>query len=489
MTDREQAKPSLDNGNFLFRFRSAKALLDDDDNGGFQELEKQAIYFAKPEQLNDPMEGLSDAFWDGDDVLWENFFKHYALALISYALKWLLHEPDEIQKAKVDAWLTAEDLPTDMFRSLYREFCSDLSSVIEARELAQILGRRTLPLRRERLINLLFLVHQAAVPSLFLILKKHRLVDFELPPEAADTKPVKTTLECWEEIASAPSKIDMPVEEQLEVLSSITNRVSHQLDLGVLTRIGSIDEGHKLLALMSRFPEMYVDAFSRDLHFNPWRVACFSRRCTNASMWGTYGSEHRGAALIFRTEQREGEHYFRIKGMAGTADSGADLKVHNVEYGKRPPPLDSFNVIGRLPLHKLKTTWMVTEDGRASTRLSEMTDDLDAWRTRYWNHAFKRVSWKHFDWEHEEERRLVASSVLADDPAPEALTYDFSQLEGLVFGMRMSSEDKLRTASIVEKKCRATGRTDFRFFQAYYSPSKGEMDIAELGLLKFDIGK
>lgn len=102
--DRAEAKPSLDNGNFIFRFRSAKALLDDDDdNGGFQELENQTIYFAKPEQLNDPMEGLSDAFWDGDDVLWENFFKHYALALISYALKWLLHEPDEIQKAKVDA--------------------------------------------------------------------------------------------------------------------------------------------------------------------------------------------------------------------------------------------------------------------------------------------------------------------------------------------------------------------------------------------------
>lgn len=172
--DREQAKPSLDNGNFLFRFRSAKALLDDDDNGGFQELEKQAIYFAKPEQLNDPMEGLSDAFWDGDDVLWENFFKHYALALISYALKWLVHEPDEIQKAKVDAWLTEEDLPTDMFRNLYREFCSGLSSAIEARELAQILGRRALPLRRERLVNLLFLVHQATVPSLFRILKKHR---------------------------------------------------------------------------------------------------------------------------------------------------------------------------------------------------------------------------------------------------------------------------------------------------------------------------
>lgn len=488
--DRKRTKPSLSNGNFLFRFRSAKALLDDDDeNGGFQELEKQAIYFARPEQLNDPMEGLSDVFWDGDNVLWENFFKHYALVLLSYALKWRLHEPDEIHEVKVDAWLTEEDLPTDMFRDLYQEFCSDLCSAIEARELAQILGRRTLPLRRERLINLLFLVHHASLPHLFRVLKKHGLVTSEKPLAVLDADPVKTTLECWEAIASAPSKIEMPIEDQLELLSSTTNRVSHQLDLGILTRIGNTDEGHKLLALMSRFPEMYVDAFLRDLHFNPWRVACFSRRCENASMWGTYGSEHRGAALIFRTEQRGGDHYFRVKGMRGASGSGADLKVHNIEYGKRPPPLDSFHAIGRLPMTKLKATWMVTQDGRVSSRLSEMTNDLEAWRTRYSDNAFKRISWKHRDWEHEKEGRLIASSVLADDPAPDALTYDFSQLEGIVFGMRMSNEDKLRIASVVEGKCRTTGRTDFRFFQAYYSPSKGELDIAELGLLKFDIEK
>ena len=132
---------------------------------------------------------------------------------------------------------------------------------------------------------------------------------------------------------------------------------------------------------------------------------------------------------------------------------------------------------------KLEATWMTTQDGRVSTRLSEMTDDFEAWQTRYWDHAFKRLSWKHCDWSHEDERRLIAYSVLGDDP----LTYDFSQLEGIVFGMRMSNEDKLRVLSIVEKKCRATGRTDFRFFQAYYSPSKGEMDISELRLLKFDI--
>jgi hypothetical protein len=82
---------NLDSGEFMFRFRSASALLDDcPGSGGFQELENQTIYFASPESLNDPMEGITDPFWDGDEVLWESLFRHYALSLISYLASWLM---------------------------------------------------------------------------------------------------------------------------------------------------------------------------------------------------------------------------------------------------------------------------------------------------------------------------------------------------------------------------------------------------------------
>jgi hypothetical protein len=39
----------------LYRFRSTKQLLD-----GFSELETQQIYFAPPEDLNDPIEPFKD---------------------------------------------------------------------------------------------------------------------------------------------------------------------------------------------------------------------------------------------------------------------------------------------------------------------------------------------------------------------------------------------------------------------------------------------
>ena len=61
----------------VYRFRSMKYLLVDK----YQELKKQEIYFASPEQLNDPMEGLRDIFWRGDKIVWKNFFKHYVFCL------------------------------------------------------------------------------------------------------------------------------------------------------------------------------------------------------------------------------------------------------------------------------------------------------------------------------------------------------------------------------------------------------------------------
>ena len=60
----------------LYRFRATAKLLED-----FQELEKQTIYFANSQELNDPMEGFRDIFWKGDRIVWTNLFRHYLYCL------------------------------------------------------------------------------------------------------------------------------------------------------------------------------------------------------------------------------------------------------------------------------------------------------------------------------------------------------------------------------------------------------------------------
>jgi hypothetical protein len=295
---REGANTGLDSGEFLFRFRSAKALLEDcPAAGGFQELENQTIYFATPESLNDPMEGLTDPFWDGDEVLWENLFRHYALSLISYLAAWLMTKSDEISKTRISAALTEADLPTESIRGIYREFVSDFCSAIEVQDLAKTLGKRGIPLRRERLTSLLFLVHQVAISHAFRVFKKHGLCTFDLPLQNHSANNIKAVVNGWESLVLKPPTNEMPIEYQLELIARSTNRVNHQLELGMLSRADRKAAAAKWIALLANFHQSYVDAFLNDLHFTPWRVACFSQRGVNASMWGSYGHERRGASL------------------------------------------------------------------------------------------------------------------------------------------------------------------------------------------------
>jgi hypothetical protein len=65
----------------FYRFRSIRSLL-----GEHQELQNQSIFFASPEQLNDPMEGFRDIYWHGDTIAWNNLFRHYLICL-THALR------------------------------------------------------------------------------------------------------------------------------------------------------------------------------------------------------------------------------------------------------------------------------------------------------------------------------------------------------------------------------------------------------------------
>ena len=58
----------------LYRFRS-------DPEFTLDELEKNYFYFSLPNELNDPMEGFINLYWEGDKILWKNFLKHFLYTL------------------------------------------------------------------------------------------------------------------------------------------------------------------------------------------------------------------------------------------------------------------------------------------------------------------------------------------------------------------------------------------------------------------------
>lgn len=104
-------------GKSFYRFRSANNLLD-----GYSELEKQTIYFAPPEQLNDPMEGYRDIYWSGDLVAWKNLFSHYVFCLERLSSLLLISGEDhKINAEHIPVFGCTDDLPTDSYKKLFRK--------------------------------------------------------------------------------------------------------------------------------------------------------------------------------------------------------------------------------------------------------------------------------------------------------------------------------------------------------------------------------
>lgn len=90
----------------IYKLRSLNALLNE-----YHELERQEIYFASYDELNDPLEGAADIFWHGDIIVWKSFFRHYLLCLDKRFIQAQLYKPedyDEFFKTRIDVFITEE---------------------------------------------------------------------------------------------------------------------------------------------------------------------------------------------------------------------------------------------------------------------------------------------------------------------------------------------------------------------------------------------
>ena len=86
------------------------------------------------------------------------------------------------------------------------------------------------------------------------------------------------------------------------------------------------------------------------------------------------------------------------------------------------------------------------------------------------------------DWKYEQEYRLILEDGLRqfDEEKDRALTYDFNSLKGIIFGINTANVHRLRVIEIIQRKCKENNRTDFKFFQAYYSQETGDIRKYEI---------
>ena len=478
----------------IFRFRTIARLLGSDCPDDPGELQSQTIYFAEPSKLNDPMEAIRDLVWRGDTIAWTNMFRHYLNCLHHIYLLLLEtehHEP--VGPADIPINMRWDDPSFEPYVDLFAESWSELNQQFDLVGVASRLEAIGRAARSAEVEGYLTFIHLHAIAA---IVRAHAARGSEnSPPEILGQSSrlpelLSRMFDLFEQIEDDGRLIEVGFEamQQMMVKLRILTKMT------VFRPIGSVQQQRHSF-LFGDFPHAYVQELSRAV--GPvWYAACFTESYGNTAQWGSYADRHTGACLIFAVNNDEhGPGLDLHEGAAGDRSdeptirrSRSSRKFHleRVQYVETLEEVDFFTRISRLPEASARAVWYTDKQGNTSSVAAHMAPDADitTWRDNLWSEYRRDICTKTKEWEFEREHRLVHYTLLADTLPDESLTltYDFSALRGIIFGMNTPEHDKVAVIDLIKQKCKAARRTDFDFRQAFYSWRTRQIESYPLNL-------
>ena len=470
--------------NTLYRFRSIEALLDK-----YQELEKQAIYFASPDELNDPMEGFRDIVWRGDRIVWTNFFKHFIYCLHeSYSQLIRTRDSKKLDVDNIPILGCWDKIPSSEARKLFNAAWHRFLNLPNIPEIIEALANTNRKIRYRELECYLRAIQYGFLPQIL-----GSSFASELVSESGKQEQTKVRSYYQEIVERIPILITRRDCAESEEEFDITFRKIEELNnndriiqqLNILNSTGKLWNERQLMIL--EFPKIYLSEIEK-LLWHGWYTACFVGDYHNSSMWAHYGDKHEGACLIIESGHIGTLIALQLYRMA---DEGKRptmprtiVPFFRVDYANKPAEVDFFLSIGMITAEEVMKLWYTDEDGNVSKCAARLQDDNGTfnWRDTYWHNFYRDITAKTKDWKYEQECRLILESMLDeyDEKKNRTLAYDFNSLKGIIFGINTSDQDKLRIIKIIQNKWEKYDRTDFKFYQAYYSEETGNIRKYEL---------
>lgn len=439
----------------LYRFRETKRLLED------KELEDQYFYFTSPDQQNDPMEGYLECFWKGDDIAWKGLLKNYIWQLFRARMTCACNvKLAQIQNLFFERSSSFSDNDNmSMLRvQLENEFVDDeqIDRIVH-----QITSLKR-ELLSEELILVLTIIHPIAVKKVEVLLQ----CSMELSDEGLICQL------CEEEIKRKENLInDIGL-----IFSNVVNPSMHQEQLRVYansiliqgflkTAIQGNGNNQDLFRfLWSDFPRCYVEAMPR-LTFPNWYCVCFNNNISSPALWGYYADRHYGACLMFDYQK---DQDVRLRSLAREQPKFLEIgRVEQVLYGINPPKVNFFLTLGEL-WEDEREHWLI-HHGKQSKILDVLRDNIEMYRNMMDATNMKRFLRKSTAWKQENEYRVVLSDYWDNHQEDRKYQYDFTDLKGIIFGIRTPLARKREIIDIILQKCKEHHRKDFQFYQAVYN--------------------
>lgn len=471
----------------MYRFRTIENLL-----GAHQELEKQEIYFAPSDVLNDPMEGLLDVFWHGDSVVWENLLRHYLMCLervfFIYSFSGETHR------------LTTEDIPilknrfqfpTKEYEAIYGEIENYFLGFDNIKQFPTGLAGRDSEIRRDELLIHLKTVHAFAIEAITRVYHKHGLIKMQSSVNGIEALIKFTGNKSSLTKLIADAERSFPSFKKLsDKFFSAAMKTVKEIDFVKLYYEHELSK-NKFFVLYN-FSELYINKIE-ELVYPKWYTACFMSHCNNSSVWGHYGDKHQGVCLKFKTYVKEDKQHIDLKRVYGYGEGPiidmVSHKFRQISYQNKHVAINFFKSIGKYPEWLLRMMWYTDANGNMSAVADSIANDASVkkgWMDDHWANFYTSVTTKLTDWEYENEYRLILTDIFHEYDTIERrkARYDFNDLEGIIFGIKTSVENKAKIVKIIEAKCKESGRNDFQFYQAYYSKETGKIEHELLRLLK-----
>jgi hypothetical protein len=471
----------------VYRFRSTNALLD-----GFHELQNQEIYFASPTELNDPLEGYKDLSWIGDEIAWKNLLRHYLLCLMQAILRTLENGPNyQVTPETLPVEMIDEDLQHEV-RKVFDEICTRVFGDPELALLPGLLAEHSSRMSRNELLSLLWPIHSRLFTLVCTSLQpEHPIHAIDASFRERGSNPLRL-----KESFAAFKALSEEHTNSTDIVEAMTSRmVSGIVQTMFILKFNEANQQHDAAwrIIASTFPEIYLNSLDR-LLYSDWYTACFVAKPSQAAMWGHYGDSHSGVCLKFKTSAlSSGLPALTLRHLVGTCGSSKNMKpvykfgpleLHEVRYQDRYAELDFFRSLGKLT-HRQLAFWFRGDNGVFSKTGMDLMQESVEWRQAYWENFHNAVTTKLKDWQYEQEYRItVQSSADCSDGTSRKLQYRFEDLQGIIFGMKTSTQDKVEIVRIIQEKCKGTGRSDFVIYQTEYSRRTGRIEISSWDLVK-----
>lgn len=467
---------------YLYRFRPVDGLLGVDRES---ELEGTYIYFASPEQLNDPLEGYRELVWKGDKIIWTNFFRHYIECIFIRNMQYLAKNFTE-HNFPIHPHLN--EAPPEHAKEIENEIYKFIENQNLQRHI-NYLSDNQKPIYSDELLLHLRSIQLFAMHIVSVVLVKYNLIQ----------KGDGINGESLDILLSTSSKL----MNHLERRNNEDNETFFdQTMLGALQNIDLVnsyidvkqDETSDWLRLCNESPAEFLNSRIR-LTYPDWFVSCFMENCANSSIWGSYGNNHKGVCLKFKISEISGTPTISLQ--VPTANKPVanwwtekDFVFQKVHYTEKSPALDFFLSLGSYTEKELINKWYTNDKGEKSNRIHDIFGDFGKWRTHYHLSEKLSLTTKTRHWANEQEYRLILKSNfgLKTSAQDRKLKYNFNDLEGIIFGINTPLSEKHKLMDMVERLCKSRRRESFTFYQAYYCHAEDKIQYRPVGYASFSNG-